>query len=604
MIFSLGHGQKLQWAAADGRDAEAAGGAAGFGASQDPDVVPAARAVPDLELAAEDQDGAGGAAAFDGAAPESEEVFGYLFPDAAEIAAGERGEALNALAKLMEESGEDPAGGDDQGNADIAPVVTYMGQFIDHDITAGTNTEAVTEALRIGGPTLKPQNRSLVVAGLRNMRKGTLQLDSLYGDGPIDGPMSARLQAAMRDPGNPNRMRVGELSRLNGTDAPISRVAGEDNRLDLPRVGAIVGTEQFPTPDDLPEALRPESDDDARWDRRAFIGDSRNDENLILAQTHVAFLRLHNSFVDRGQDFEQARRSTVWHYQWLVINDYLPAIADAVTLANVLADTAPLYRRFLNARSTKLPAGSLPIPLEFSAAAFRFGHSMVRGEYDYNANFTRGGAGTVPGTFELMFAFTGNGEAPFGPSTEATLPDNWPIDWARFVDHAGPLNRRARRVDTRLTPPLFAMANESPDVASLFRRLAERNLRRGHVINLPSAQELIAKLKQHGWGPSVTLTPDEIASGPTAAAILDGGFADETPLWFYVLKEAELKGLGGRLGPLGTRIIAETLVGLVVSDAQSYWNATGGRWSPDDAATDGHAAITTMPELFRAAGVM
>ncbi len=602
MIFSLGHGQKLQWAAAD-QGAAPAGGAAGFGGSADPDVIPVAAALPDVGNMDVDDGSLGGAASLTEVGAESPEVFGYLFPDAVEVAAGDRGAELNALAAAMKAAEGDPSGGSDDGDADIAPVVTYMGQFIDHDITAGTNTEAVTEALRIGGATIERQDRSLVVAGLRNMRKGTLQLDSLYGDGPIGGPMSERLQAAMRDPTDPNRMRLGELSRLNGTGAPTLRVAGDDNLLDLPRVGAIVGSPQFPTADDLPEALQPKSGDDARWDRRALIGDSRNDENLIVAQTHVAFLRLHNSFVDRGQDFAEARRSTVWHYQWLVVNDYLPAISHAATLADVVEDAAPLYRMFLDARRSRLPAGSLPIPLEFSAAAFRFGHSMVRGEYDYNANFTKGGAGTIAGSFKLMFDFTGNGPKPFGQTSEPTLPDNWPIDWSRFVDAAGPPQRRARRIDTKLTPPLFKMENESTDANGLFQRLAERNLRRGHVINLPSAQGLIAKLEEHGLAPNVTLTSEEVATGPTAAAILDGGFADETPLWFYVLKEAELKGEGGRLGPLGTRIIAETLVGLIVNDEDSYWNAPDG-WTPDEAASGGAAAIRNMPDVFRAAGVM
>lgn len=593
MLFSLGHGQKLAFiAAADSNEAAASESQI---TPHDPDIVSVARAVPDAGQLASSATESALESALESTV-ESEEAFGYLFPDAAELPGGDKAAALAALAAAMIEAAGDPPAAD----AEIAPIMTYFGQFIDHDITAGTNTDAVTKALRIANAQIVPQNRSLIVAGLKNLRKGSLGLDSVYGDGPISGPMSAKLEAALRDPLNSNKMRLGELTRLNDTTPPSARVAGADNLLDLPRVGAIVGSTslQFPTTADLPEELRPKDLSDQRWNRRAFIGDSRNDENLILAQTHLAFLRLHNVFVDRGNDFAAARKLTTWHYQWLIVNEFLPAISHAETLAAVIASAAPLYKRFYDARKSQLQPGSLPMPLEFSAAAFRFGHSMVRAAYDYNSNFNFDGPPGCP--FSFLFAFTGNHATPIGFGRNETLPDNWPIDWARFIDATGPANRRARAIDTHIAPPLFTMVNEVPDAGGLFQRLAERNLKRGHLLNLPTAQALIAKLASIGLAPSATLSAAQIASGRTFAAVTAGGFDKHTPLWFYVLKEAEILGLGGRLGPLGTRIVAETLVGLLVQDASSFWAAD---WTPEQGA-DGHAPIRSFADLFRAAGVL
>ncbi|MET0245599.1 MAG: heme peroxidase family protein [Sphingomonas sp.] len=595
MIVSLGHGERISWAAGTP--------AIGIAADDDdPDTVPAARAIPGA-------DGAARAVSI-AAAPESREAFGYLFPDAATLPPIDKAAALDALAAAMAETEGDSAAGD----SDLPPVLTYFGQFIDHDITANTNSDAVTAALRIGVPAIVPQNRSLVVTGLKNMRKGTLGLDSLYGDGPIAGPMTDRIMAALREG---IKMRVGVAAKVRSGTRPTlpPPFPGLDAdgalRADLPRVGSLVGPgKPFASTAELPEALRPNGSSD-NWSRRAFIGDSRNDENLIVAQLHTAFLRFHNAVVDwlgAAATFAKARQLVTWHYQWLIVNAYLPAICDGPTLANVIANEAPVYKRFLSDRASSLDPGSLPLPLEFSAAAFRFGHSMVRAEYDYNANFNAepdpSGA-DFSGSFARMFSFTGNGAKPIGGEEgggSPTLPDNWIIDWARFT-HPTTAMRRARRIDTALTPPLFAMINESAAANGLFQRLAARNLRRAHVLALPSAQALIEQMAAAGVAPSHALTAAELRSGRTGQAIAAGGFDTATPLWFYVLKEAELIGGGNHLGPLGSRIVAETLFGLILNDKASYWNRPGGRFHPDQGAKPRGETVDSMTALFRAAGV-
>jgi len=586
MLFSLGHGDKLQWLSPRTQPTEAAVERAGKAKATEPDVVPIAMAVPGISSTQARQRATESAIT----SAEDGEPFAFFFPDAPAITGGDKKAQLEVLATSMIEtfSPETEDG--------IPAVFTYLGQFIDHDMTAGTNTDAVIDALKINAPTIVPQDRDVITKGLRNMRKGSLQLDSLYGDGPVNSPENTSLQQAMRDPTNPDKMLLGELVKLGGTAPPTLRIPPDDDNLfDLPRVGAIVGPgKPFADENALPLPLRPVAGDTTgKWKRKAFIGDSRNDENLVVAQTHLAFLRLHNSFVDRGMDFREARQATVFHYQWLIVNSYLLETCDPATLYSVVANKAPLYGTFYHRVKPYLPPGVMPLPIEFSAAAFRFGHSMVRARYDYNQNFTAA-------TLEQLFEFTGNGTNPVGGTgfDLETLPDNWPIDWARFLDRAP--GRRARPIDTGLAGPLGDMVNEDPGV---FKQLAERNLKRGHVLNLPSAQSVIVALKAMGLGPSGELTADDLKQGGTGEAASNGTFVDETPLWFYILKEAELLGQG-KLGPVGSRLVAETLYGLIVYDPDSYLNRTGTPWHPVELATGGHEPIVSLEAMFKAAGTM
>ena len=147
-----------------------------------------------------------------------------------------------------------------------------------------------------------------------------------------------------------------------------------------------------------------------------MIGDPRNDENLIVAQTHLAFLKFHNRVMDtlpqgagnsgdEDRPFGRARRTVRWHYQWLVLNDFLPRVLDRA----VLNDIRNNGRRFYDFDAA--PFGGRPfMPLEFSVAAYRLGHSMVRETYDYNRTFNGLGPPALSdATLGLLFAFTGSG---------------------------------------------------------------------------------------------------------------------------------------------------------------------------------------------------
>ena len=214
------------------------------------------------------------------------------------------------------------------------------------------------------------------------------------------------------------------------------------------------------------------------------------------------------------------------------------------------------------------------MPVEFSAAAYRLGHSMVRQRYSHNRVFQAA-------DFSLLFGFTGlSGQIlgdlapnpPTGPLPVATLPSNWIIDWRRFYEFKTPPApdfrfNPARKID----PFLVATLHELPGGGG---NLAFRNLLRGVNLGLPSGQDVAQAMRIKN-----ALTPDEIATGTDGAVAKQHGLHKATPLWYYILKEAQIRNNGERLGPVGARIVAEVFVGLVHGDTESYiWRHKN--WKP------------------------
>jgi hypothetical protein len=459
--------------------------------------------------------------------------FSQLVP---RTAAPDSDELLRALAEAMvtdppEQDGDVPAG------------FTYLGQFIDHDLTRDV--------------TKVPFNTAVTADQLQQGRSPSLDLDSVYGLGP-DHPADGRLYQADRA-----RLKLGATAAVQGfprAEAPL-------DGFDLPRVGAMAQTE--------PER------------RMADIPDPRNDENLAIAQIHLAFMRFHNATVNRlaaqgtpsALLFEAAREDVVKHYQWMLIHDYLPRIVDRTVLTDVLTNG----RRIVEPEASGGPA----MPIEFSVAAFRFGHSMIRAEYDWNQFFhPRKTTARAPGTLENLFRFTGtSGNFTPGSRVDETetrgfeqLPGNWIIDWARFFDFPTDAGRPdlapsgdaalnlARRIDTRLTDPLVKLplgsfGGRGDLVPDGERNLAFRNLVRARMVGLASAQDVAAHFASVDLAVTA-LTRDELLTGAggvdlaALAPALQDQLVAATPLWFYVLREAELRG--GKLGEIGGRIVAET----------------------------------------------
>jgi hypothetical protein len=423
-------------------------------------------------------------------------------------------------------------------DSSIPAIYTYFGQFIDHDITL----EAVSKDLAvITAPDLAPLPLNQISDKIKNTRSAALDLDSVYG---YPAPSSGE------------EMVVNRVSR---SDLP--RPKNKDDFNDLPR--------------------RPISTTDPRHDREALIGDPRNDENLIIAQLHVAFLRAHNEIVWQGHTFEAARRLLRQHYQWLVIEDFLkkvadPAIVQAVKVKNKCFDPA---------------AGEFFMPLEFTVAAYRFGHSMVRASYEYNFNFFGDRAATLDDLFTFT-ALSGN----LGPGRgSSTLPGMWIIEWERFVA-VGDEKNAARRIGATLIEPLSRLRDElgqplpPPDEA----RLAVRNLLRGYLLRMPTGQAVARALKLP------VLSPDEIlaAAADNQRDILrNAGFLERTPLWFYILAEAAhlaeaTHGQKDHLGPVGSTIIAEVLIGLIRRSEDSILTNPG--WTPTLSLTPGQFTLKDL----------
>ena len=292
-----------------------------------------------------------------------------------------------------------------------------------------------------------------------------------------------------------------------------------------------------------------------RADGTAHVGDPRNDENLIICQLHVAFLLFHNSLMATGMTFADARRLTRWHYQWLVVHEFLPRIAGASVVKGLLD---PASRRFVRKHFRPKNPKKPSIPLEFTVAAYRFGHSMIRPEYEMND------ADTAP-------IFAHKGDSRDGLHGSRPVPGHLHADWTYFFDvpdRSRPEGHNlARRIDSRLAVPLHDLpAQVVPRSPTMVTDLAERNLLRGKRLGLPAGQDVARALGE------TVLTNERLG-------LTDPDWEGKAPLWFYVLKEAEILASGEKLGPVGGMIVAGTIIGLLSFDPGSYLNAKPG-WKP------------------------
>lgn len=302
---------------------------------------------------------------------------------------------------------------------------------------------------------------------------------------------------------------------------------------------------------------------------RALIGDPRNDVHLFISQLHVAFLKFHNAIVDelRKQGgasenvFNEAQRLVRWHYQWIVAHEFLPLTVGDELVDDILTNSFRFY--------SYEPRPYIPV--EFADAAYRFGHSQIRLTYKLNA-----------GSEELQVF-------PDCGGTCAVDHDHV-LDWAYFfnTDSVHP-PQASKRIDTILAHSLIDLPTSVVGTTGIPEEhsLAYRDLVRGEALDLPSGEALARAM---GVEP---LTPEEVG-------LRAFGWKSETPLWYYILKEAEVRHAGEYLGDVGGRIVAEVLIGLLAADPTSYFNAET-EWQPTLPASQ--QGNFTIADLLRFAGV-
>ncbi|HEY5543422.1 MAG TPA: heme peroxidase family protein [Candidatus Binatia bacterium] len=410
-------------------------------------------------------------------------------------------------------------------NPNHSAGVTFFGQFLDHDMTFDPRS-------RLGFPTQPIKSP--------NARTPFFDLDSVYAGGPSG------------------------TSELYDNADPIKFLIESGGQFeDLPRNPA---------------------------NNAAFIGDARNDENLMLAGLHSAFLLFHNRAVDlvrsenpsitNDEAFSQARRLTVWHYQWIILHEFLPLITGQAVIDNVWANGRRYYNPLFDQEF---------IPVEFQII-YRFGHSMVRPSYRANLNGDNGEP-----FFGMIFDPAGEGSAdPIDLRGGARAPRRF-IDWQTFFDFGDPFTtdmRRNKRIDTKVSTPLFQLPLGTIPGGTGPVSLMQRNLLRHLTWKLPSGQSIAREM---GVAPLESADLAELGS-------IYPSFVESTPLLYYILKEAEIREDGLRLGRVGARVVAEVFIGLLQLDPGSYLRVQPA-WKPTLPTQGATEESFRMIDLLTFAGV-
>ena len=386
-------------------------------------------------------------------------------------------------------------------NPRISAGWPFYGQIVAHDVT------------RDRAPLAKHEDTNV-----KNFHKPRIDLECLYGDGPVAQPY-------FYDRDDTDKLLIG----FNDT--------GEPN--DLAR---------------NPQGV-------------ALIPDARNDTYLFISQLHLALQKLHNRLVDEVRAastdgtnvFAEAQRLTRWHHQWVLVHEYLPLHVGQEVVDTILAEDAAQFRR-----------EQAFMPVEFAAGAFRFGHAQVRDHYDVNERVE-----DVPIFPDLV------GQQP--------VPAERTLDMARVFRLQGRAEPLAsKRIDASYSHAMMhlpkALTGELDDPKQ--SALAYRDLQRSASLGLLSG-EVVAE--RFGLTP---LSREQLE-------LPQGLCEDDTPLSYYVQKEAFVQNNGTHLGAVGGRLIAGVLLDLLRGDPTSYL-ASQPEWQPTlpfEGETFG------MADLLKAAGV-
>lgn len=463
-------------------------------------------------------------------------------------------------------------------NPSIPAVFTFVGQFIDHDLTFnGLNLYDVqtnpgeTPIHHKGGNTFKV---------VPDFASPLIDLDSMYGRSYPVNTTSDDLKDLISVDGSKVvfcgcRFRLTKLAR---------------NAYDLPRW----------TDANAPDLVG-----------SAWIFDPRNDENQLILHMHLLLMRVHNKLVDLKlkstyptacndwQDVaikdlpvmtqeeqncvEEIRKKVVYIWQSVLLNDYLPRVCERSVLQRIVtAATQSTISPVLHYKPMKDGEpdvnGILKLPHEF-AIAFRFGHSMLRSGYKLNSgdpvplfdNRSQLGKGDLRGGHPLSLSHV--------------------IDWDVFFPSDELMASKSLKIDSHVTSVVFDLPESTvPDDIKTENNLPKRNLDRSRSIELGCGEDVadcfgVTALKAHQVEPDDTkhfLYMQDVnvyqTNAKTGAKELVEtepfrGYKDtyfKTPLWYYILREAEVTENGQRLGQLGSTIVGEVIVQAIMNGEYSY----------------------------------
>ena len=512
---------------------------------------------------------------------------------------------------------------------------TFFGQFIDHDVTrTQTALSALNELNRraqgdaavrakLAAAGITPDQLKQAIANAAtptsalSVNSGKLDLDSVYG--------------------------IADFAALTGITAPwfeqsngayTGRFAQRHIRAPASLAAAIDGFDYQRTPEGTAE-----------------VPDPRNSENKLISQIQNLFGLAHNDCMDHafgtvsaprqqqiGAAFDACHKKVLWTYETIVATDFLPRFSAEAVLNRVAPGALHAYQRGTSPTS-QLPRwdgvrtflysckpglgedAAIHIPHEFTVAAFRLGHTLVRDSYVLHDPVVDANGNLLTGQPRPIFA-SANDPETIGLVGDNPVQPGDVIDWSRFydvygVDQKDESAQPGRPVDTLISDKLFSLPIAAippgPDAngkdTSTERNLPRRNLMRASEptalitgsVGLATGEEMEAYAQQRipGLHDSTKEVRKVLADRLQSAGFDPNLLARRTPLWLFILAEAESTQASQRLGELGSHIIDEFLLGSLHCDQASVLYAATSDlqgWGPTE--TIAQNGRYSMPELI------
>ena len=518
-------------------------------------------------------------------------------------------------------TGQSPFVDDQSGPDGVQPAgYTFLGQFVDHDVTRTQTDLSSAEEL---------------LARMQTDRGTQAQLAAV-------GITPDLVTQALTDAANPSS--TSALS-VNSSKLDLDSVYGVTDYAMLQQVSAPWFEQQngqytgrfamrhvlAPTSSDAPLQIDG-FDYERAADGSAEIPDPRNSEHKILAQIQGLFEQAHNDCVNKTLAgaasptqtqiqlaFDACHNKVKWTYETIVATDFLPRISAEATLARVAPDALHHYVRGSEPTSVLPGAGGvhtfiyqcrygegkdavIRIPHEFAVAGFRLGHSLVRDDYVLHQRVVDAGGDVLTGMPRPIFAASAQPSST-GLAGDNPLQPQDVIDWSYFFDTSTGTAQPVRPLDTLVSDKLFSLpvsaippgngpgGKDTPSELNLPRRNVFRASKPTDTLSGSvglangDEEEAYALKRIPGLADTRAAVQEVLGRRLTGAGFAADSFGDKTPLWLYVLSEAEATQSSQNLGELGSHIVDEFLLGSLQCDSGSVLHAAPQQlkgWGPTE----------------------